>query len=147
MVRVNKALWLVSAVASLGVLLYVFAGLPEQVNYLEGTGNSIGRDTFFYASLVLLAVINTLFYAFAGKLSKGKKWSAPLLVYLANWHYSFAVLINTFICASLYFLSIFNSGEHLNYNNVGYPIYVALALMAIWILALPFIFLSKKTVS
>ncbi|MTI22723.1 hypothetical protein E1176_16950 [Fulvivirga sp. RKSG066] len=125
---------------SLATLLYVYAGIPEQVVYSLSDSviskGAIPRETFFYVSLAFLAGMNFLLYALSRNMRYRNKSINELL---RKWQLSLAVVINIFFIVITNFIFLVNSGESFNFNNFGYLIYVALALILIWILALPFL--------
>ncbi|UII25562.1 hypothetical protein LVD15_19960 [Fulvivirga maritima] len=145
MTRLIKAAWFVSLLVSLAALLYVYASIPVEVIYrLDNFGNPIGeisRETFFYVSLIILVVANFSLYTVSRSLQYRDESIKNIMT---SWQLSFALVLNFFFIIIWNFISLVNSGEHYAYTNSGYLIYVALGLIALWVLALPLILIKKK---
>lgn len=126
-VRVFKAIWYLSVLAAMAALLYHYAGLPETVVVGQGDVNfqSVGRDTFFYVSLLVLALINVTVYVVRRQTSQ-----APGVM---TWFYGFISVINFFAIIALSFISLFNSNESFRYGEIGYVIYGSLFLIGAWL--------------
>ncbi|UII19063.1 hypothetical protein [Fulvivirga ligni] len=143
--RLIKAVWFVSLIVSLGVLLYVYASLPQDVIYkLDEFGNPAGefsRETFFYLSLLILVVANFSLYTVSRSLQYRDESIKQIMT---SWQLSFAMVLNFFFGVIWNFLSLVNGGEHYEYTHSGYLIYVALGVIALWVIALPVILLVKK---
>lgn len=138
--RFIKFGWFVSLFASLATLLYVYASLSAQVVYSLSDKfidkGAIDREAFFYVALFSVAFINFLLYA----LSRNLKYRQPEInELLKNWQLSLAVVFNIFYIVILNFIQVVNSGEKFNYDYFGYLIYVSIALLILWIFALPFL--------
>jgi len=136
--RFIKFGWSISVLAGLGVLLYIYASLPDIVVYSLSDSvfqkAAVSRDTFFYVSLGFLAGINFLFYA----LSKNMRYKSEAVNnILKQWQLSLALVLNVFFIIVINFIQIVNSGENFDYDYFGYLIYVILAVVLIWILSLP----------
>ena len=142
MARLIKAFWFLSLLTGLVVLLYVYAGLPEQVTYKLGEGGAsiseIGKEAFFYISLAALVVANFSLYTVSRSL-RYKRASTNHL--MTNWQLSLAGLFNFFFIVAWSFISVINSGENFDYDYLGYLIYIALGFIVIWILAFPILLL------
>lgn len=143
MARMIKAFWFISLLIGLAVLLYVYAGLPEQVAYeIEKSGASyIGREAFFYLSLAVLVIANFSLYTVSRSLRYRRASTNNLMT---NWQLSLAGVLNFFFIVVWNFISVVNSGENFNYDNFGYMIYVALGLIVIWIIALPVLLIKHQ---
>lgn len=143
--RFIKAFWFFSLLTSLANLLYVYAGLSQQVIYGADTESWFtDKETFFYMALAILVVYNFSFYA----LSKNMKYrNEALNTLLINWQLSFTVVLNGFYIVGLNFVFLLNSGEKFNYDSFGYLIFVALGLIVIWLLALPVLVVRQTRLS
>lgn len=140
--RFIKVGWFISLFASLATLLYVYASLPQQVVYSLSdkfiSKGAIDREGFFYVALFSVAFVNFLLYA----LSRNLKYKLPAVNDLIrNWQLSLAVVFNTFYIVILFFIQVVNSGEKFNFDYFGFLIYICIALLLIWILALQFLLL------
>lgn len=140
-----KAAWALSLLAGLGVLLYTYAALPAEVGYeLNSSGDitaSVGRETFFYISLAILAVANFSLYTVSRSL-RYKRESINNL--MSGWQLSLAAVLNFFFIVAWNFLMMVNSGEVIRYGNFGFLIYMALGLIAVWLLALPVLLIRNQ---
>ncbi|UII30754.1 hypothetical protein LVD17_20890 [Fulvivirga ulvae] len=147
MARLIKSFWFLSLIIGLAVLLYIYAGLPEQVAYEiapEGGMSYISRETFFYLSLAALVIANFSLYTVSRSLRYRKE---SINVLMTNWQLSLAGVLNFFFIVIWNFISLVNSGENFNYDNFGYMIYVALGLIVIWIIALPVLLIRHQASS
>lgn len=144
--RIIKFIWIISLFTGLAVLLYTYASLGEVVNYTSdasGAG-SVTRESFFYISLGVLVLFNFTFYAISRNMHLPHP---PLKQALINWQLSFAACLNFFFIVTVLFLMLYNSGEMFNYNNFGYLVYVSLASIIGWIIALPVVILKNRSTS
>ncbi len=143
--RFIKALWFFSLLACLANLLYVYAGLSQQVLYgAETQGWLSDKENFFYVALALLTISNFSLYA----LSKNMKYKNEVLnSLLINWQLSFAIVLNLFYVVGLNFIFLFNSGEKFNYDSFGYLVFLALGLILVWLVALPILVVRQSRLS
>lgn len=145
MTRLIKAFWFLSLLVGLVVLLYVYAGLPEQVVYrLDQFGMpvaDIGREAFFYISLGALVVANFSLYTVSRSLRYKRAATNELMT---NWQLSLAGVFNFFFIVVWTFISMVNSGESVDYHSFGYLIYVALGFIVVWILAFPILLIRHQ---
>lgn len=148
MTRLIKAFWLITLFVSLVVLLYTYASLPIDVVYrLDESGNvaaSIGRETFFYISLMVLVVANFSLYTVSRSLRYKREATNKLMT---GWQLGLAGFLNFFFIVVWNFISLLNSGENFHYDHYGYMIYVTLGLVAIWVLALPVLLIRHQASS
>lgn len=144
MTRLIKAFWFLSLIVGLIVLLYIYAGLPEQVAYeveADGAMSYVGREAFFYISLAALVIANFSLYTVSRSLRYRRETTNILMT---NWQLSLAGVLNFFFIVVWNFISLVNSGENFNYDNFGYMIYVALGLIVVWIIALPVLLIKHQ---
>ncbi len=144
--RIIKFIWIISLLTGLAVLLYTYASLGETVVYSSGDSEtgSVTREMFFYIGLGVLVIFNFTFYAISRNMHLGH---APLKQALINWQLSFASCLNFFFIVGILFLMLYNSGENFNFNNFGYLVYISLAAIILWIIALPVVILKNRPVS
>ena len=157
MSRLIKFIWIITTLLFLGILLWVYAYLPENVNIgtdAEGAGNGfIGRESFFYTALVIFAFFNGVLFTL-------KKWiemKAGERIYtshdepgslqhdLADWLLGFAASINFFLILGMIYLSVFNNPEGIDFRFYGPIVYAGPIVIGILLLFLPFIFLKKRS--
>lgn len=136
--KIFKGFWFFSVVGLLLTFFYVYAGLPEWVTLSnEGTQTSIPKNSLFYLSIGVMAVINTLVFI-ATRLPIQQKPD------FKAWFYGLIITINIFFIASLGFLHVYNSGERYDYSGMAPAIYGSLFLVGAWIISWPIYLLSQK---
>ena len=137
-VKLFKALWFISLLAVLVVLLLVYASLPEQVVIKEENARliTLPRDGVFFIAVALLAVLNVLVFVISKVYSHNKPFR--------TWFYGLIVTVNAFIMISLNLINTFNSGERFNYSSISFIIYGSLGLIVLWAISWPFYSLFQK---
>ncbi len=129
--RIAKGIWLVSMMGSVAVLLYAYASLPEVIQLREGgEAGAVSRNTFFYAALGLLAVLNMMVFLVNQFMARNDE-------FFQAWFYGLVVFFNLFTVVSLQFFNLYNSAEKFNYDNIGYIIYGSVVLMLAWVVVWP----------
>lgn len=125
-VKIFKGVWFVSLVATLLVLMYVYASLPENIQLQEeGVVQAVSRNQLFYSILALLGLTNAMVF--------GIRRIAPSQdQHFHAWFYGLVVSLNLFLVVSLQFLSLYNSQEKFDYESIGYIIYGSIALVVMW---------------
>jgi len=145
MFRLTKALWFFTVLIAIGSLLYVFASLPDIVNYGLNSGNAtLERDTFFYMVLALIAISDTIIYALAKWLEAKSYANKKLFMGMATLSYGVGGAFNVFFAVAIHFIGLFNSGESFNYDNFGFLVYLSVGLMVILLLSVPVVMLKNK---
>ena len=125
-VKVFRLVWYFSLLAVSGILLYTYAGLPQDVTFLnlQGIAGTLSRDIYFYIVIGVLVLANVL----------------PLIMirggfksdFFKAWVYGLIVACNIFFCMGLGFVSIFNSTESYDFSRIAVTIYGSVALVALW---------------
>jgi hypothetical protein len=126
--KIFRAVWFFSVSIILGVLLYHYAGWPEQIVIGQETINfiTLGRDLFFYVSLAILVFINVTVYIVRSL--------AHRAVNLQAWFYGLIAIINFFLVIALSAISLFNSNENYRFGQLGVIIYGSMVLIGLWLL-------------
>ncbi|MEM7107080.1 MAG: hypothetical protein AAF519_02555 [Bacteroidota bacterium] len=140
--RFIKVFWFFTLLGGLASLLYVYAGLSQEAQIYLSDANQLfsDKESFFYVALAILSVQNFIFYA----LSKNIKYkNENLLTLVINWFISFAGTLNIFYIVTVHFIFLVNSGEKMEFNNFGFLVIVALALVILWLVGLPILVLRK----
>lgn len=129
--KLIKGVWFLSMMAALATLLYVYAGLPQEVVVQEGAGAkvSVSNEGFFYVVMILMAIVNVLVYVVAKFFKKDED--------LRTWFYGLITTLNIFFIIGLNFISLYNSAEKFDYARIDFIIYGSLVLIALWALAWP----------
>lgn len=137
-VKLFKAVWFFSLLAALAVLLFIYAGLPEQVVVHEdGTKlTSLPRDAFFYIAVAVMALVNVLVFIVAKVVSNNMPFK--------TWFYGLIAILNVFFMVSLTLIGTFNSGEKFNYRQIDFIIYGSVCLILVWAASWPIYALYQK---
>ncbi len=123
-VKIFKAVWFFSLMATVLVLFYAYASFPESIQ-VRGGGEAISRNGLFYAVLGLLVIFNAMVFAVNRLMAEGDS-------FFKAWFYGLVVFFNLFILVSLQFFSLYNSQEKFDYNSIGYIIYGCVSLIILW---------------
>lgn len=143
--KMFKAVWFLSLLAVLTVFMFVYASLQETLVIQSGEEEVIiTRETFFYAVLVILALINVAVFIFMKLYKKGHDE-------FLSWFFGLIIVMNIFFIIALNFVNLYNSNEKFDYSRLGFIIYGSVALILVWTIAWPIYsifrkFLSKETV-
>ncbi|MBS1489260.1 MAG: hypothetical protein JSS93_01925 [Bacteroidetes bacterium] len=130
--KIFKVIWVLSLMAVLASLFYVYASLPEKVVVNESAGNfSLGREQLFYLVLAVLALVNASVFA----VTRIYPEEADLF---KAWYYGLVLFTNLFFIVALSFISLYNSAEKFDYPRIGPIIYGSLLLLIGWAMAWPF---------
>ena len=124
-VKIFKGVWFVSLMATLGIFLYVYASLPENISIGGGESPQVSRNGLFYLTVGLLGLINVITVLSARLFSKDSQ-------YFIAWSYGLVILFNVFLTVSLEFVNVSNSQERFDYQRIGYIIYASVTLVIIW---------------
>ncbi|MFZ1807369.1 MAG: hypothetical protein WAU36_09120 [Cyclobacteriaceae bacterium] len=139
--KIIKAVWFLSLMGFMAIFMYIYASLPQQVVIQEGAEMvSVSRDTVFYLTLGVAALINVLVFVFSKLYGNSNE---PLSV----WFYGQIILLNFFFCTVLGYFNVVNSGENFAFDNLGIVIYGSIALIIIWAIGWPVYSLSRKFIS
>lgn len=124
--KLLKGIWFVSMVVALGTLLYVYAGLPQDVVVQSGDGRnvSISNEAFFYVVMMFLAIANVMVFV-TGKLFEREED-------FRTWFYGLITTLNIFFVIALVYISQFNSNERFDYGRIAVLIYGSVALIVLW---------------
>jgi hypothetical protein len=121
-VKIFKGVWFASLVATLGIFLYVYAALPEDISFGE---SSVSRNALFYLTLAVLAIFNSLVFVVS------KVFSAKSEYFVA-WVHGLVIFFNLFFIVALELVNVSNSLERFDYQRIGFIIYSSIALVVIW---------------
>lgn len=136
--KISRGVWFISILAALAGLLYVYAGLPEQMILLSDDSGLIhgSRETFFYVTLFTITIVNA-FVFLIGALY-------PDDAALKSWFNVQVVILNGFFIVAVFLLSAMNSNERFDYSRIGFIIYGSVGLIAVWALVWPVIAILRK---
>lgn len=129
--KIFKAVWFLSMLATLAVLLLNYASLPQDVVVQEDgiSQVSINKEAFFYLCMGLLALINVLVFIMNKLYFKQTDFR--------TWFYGLVITFNIFFIISISLINVYNSSEKFNYNNIAFAVYGSLVLLMGWTVAWP----------
>jgi hypothetical protein len=129
--KIFKAVWFLSVLAVLGNLLYIYAGLPENVVIREERlgSTAIERETFFYLALLSLTVVNVTVYLVSKAIPKDLDTRA--------WFHGLVITLNIFFVVAFSFVGLVNSAEHYDFARIGFVIYGSVILFVGWAISWP----------
>lgn len=125
-------MWFLSLLGVLANLMYVYAGLPEQVNVAEEGGATtyvLDKETLFYFALTFVAVLNLLVYLFSKSLTPNEGFR--------TWLHGLVITLNIFFVVGFSFIGLYNSAERFDYERIGPIIYGSVILVVLWAVAWP----------
>ncbi|MCS6974666.1 MAG: hypothetical protein N2044_05160 [Cyclobacteriaceae bacterium] len=136
--KIFKAVWFVSLLAVLANLFYVYAGLPEQVQLFTSGGEWVeaGKEPLFYTAMVTIGVFNLLVYLFSVNVAPSETFR--------SWLHGQIITLNIFFIITLSLIGLYNSAEHFDYSRIGGIVYASVALVLVWALSWPFIWLWQN---
>lgn len=125
--KVFRGVWFLSLMAAMANLMYVYAGLPEQVVVQEEGVNTtaVSKETAFYAWLAILGMANLLVYV-AGK----KRVPSEAL---RTWFTGLIVCLNLFFIIAFSFIGLYNSSESFDFSRAGLVLFISLGLIGAWV--------------
>jgi cytochrome c biogenesis factor len=143
--KLLKGVWFLSMLVALVALLYVYAGLPQEVIVQDEGGETviISNEAFFYTVMFLMAIANVMVYAMAKVFKKNED--------LRTWFYGLVTTLNIFFVIGMNMISLYNSNEKYDFARIDFIIYGSVALIVLWAISWPVYslfkrFLSKSTV-
>lgn len=122
--------------AVLGNLMYVYAGLPEEVSLNEDRTLLIGREPLFYIAMGLIALANVMVYLFSKKLTPKEDFRA--------WLHGLVITLNIFFIIGMSFIGLYNSAEKFDFARIGFIIYSSVGLVGLWATSWPVYLVVKK---
>jgi hypothetical protein len=136
--KFSRGIWFVSILAVLATCLFVYASLPEDVIVLQDGLDYLhaSRESFFYVSLVVVTLINSLVFLVGALFEKDQA--------LRIWFNGLMAILNIFFIVSFLLISAINSNEKFKYADIGFMIYGSVALIAVWAVGWPVWVLIRK---
>ena len=149
MPRITSALRNISLFILLFVLIYIYAGMSEQIAlFTDSVGspsNYVSRNTFFYLSLAIIAIVNGVFLAYSEFMKVLNKGSNQRFIdSMKIWSNGLLTLLNLFFITAIIFLSAFNSLAKFDFYKFGLVIYVVLGLTFLWTLGIIKVLIEKN---
>lgn len=136
--KLSKGLWLVSVLALLAALLFVYASVPEDVIVMQQGTDFVyaGRESFFYITLIVVTLINAMVFMVSALYKKDEA--------LRTWFNGMIIILNVFFILSLFLINAINSNEKFDFERIGFLIYGSIALIAVWATSWPIFVLIRK---
>lgn len=137
--KVFKAVWFLSLLGVLGNLMYVYAGLPEQVSVAEKGGATsyvMDKEALFYSALAFIVILNLLVYLFSKSITPDEGFRA--------WLHGLVITLNIFFVVGFSFIGLYNSAEVYDFPRIGPIIYGSVILMVLWAIAWPVYSIGRK---
>ena len=131
-------MWFLSMLAVMANLLYVYAGLPEEVKVrdLETAEYSINKEVIFYSWLALIAIINALVYVFNKSIAPDEGFRA--------WFTGLVISMNIFFIIAFSFIGLYNSNENFDFSRIGFVLYFGVGIVCVWLTSWPVILVIRK---
>ena len=137
--KVFRAVWFLSLLGVFANLMYVYAGLPEQVSVAEEGGATayvMNKEALFYAALAFIAILNLLVYLFSKSLTPDEGFR--------TWLHGLVITLNIFFVVAFSFIGLYNSAEVFDFSRIGAIIYGSVVLVMVWAAAWPLYALGKR---
>lgn len=136
--KIFKAVWFLSVLATLALLLFNYAGLPESVVVQQQGVDAvrISRETFFYLMMAITGIVNFMVFPIAKIYKTNEDFR--------SWFYGLVIALNFFFIVSMNFVALFNSGEKYDYSRINIIIYGSVGLFVLWMIGWPVYLLFKK---
>lgn len=152
--KIFRVVWFFSILGLLAFFLYSYAALPDPLVVLDDEEQIvIGKETWFYTILAIVAIFNMFVYVFrslhkqrpassAGDDSRRQEEEA-----FVSWFYGLVICFNLFIIVAVSYISLFNGGERFEYQRIGFIIYGSIGLLVLWALAWPVYSAGRRIIS
>ena len=136
--KLFRGMWFLSVLAVFANLMYIYAGLPEEVVIQqEESGNiSMNKEVLFYAFLATIVLVNVLVYLIGKVFQRDEDFRA--------WFHGLIITINIFFIISFSHLGLSNSAERFDYSRIGFIIYGSVGLIVLWAISWPLYLLYQK---
>jgi hypothetical protein len=127
--------------ATLAILIFNYAGLPETVVVQEKGASvfRISRDAYFYSMTAIIGLVNVMVFPI------GKVYATHPA--FKSWFYGLVIALNFFFIVSMNFIGLFNSAEKFDYEQIRYIVYFSVSLFIIWTISWPVYLLYRRFAS
>lgn len=138
MLKIVRALWFLSVVAVLANLLYIYAGLPEQVLVQDGPDGRFmaDREMLFYSVMVAIILLNALVYVIKSLFVSQEDFR--------GWFHGLMITINIFFIVAMSTIGLLNSAERYDFSRTAYFIYGSVILIMVWAMVWPLYLAYRK---
>lgn len=135
--KIFKAVWFFSLLATLAVFMYIYASVPEFVELSSDGEVIISREGFFYTTLLVMSLFNVLVFIINRLFRKEME-------HFVSWFYGLIICFNFFFIIVLGFLNLYNGDERFDFNRLGFLIYGSIGLVIVWVASWPIVVLARK---
>ncbi|MFZ5999694.1 MAG: hypothetical protein ACOYW3_04230 [Bacteroidota bacterium] len=135
--KIFKAVWFFSLLATLAVFMYIYASVPEFVELSSDGEVIISREGFFYTTLLVMSLFNVLVFIINRLFRKEME-------HFVSWFYGLIICFNFFFIIVLGFLNLYNGDERFDFNRLGFLIYGSIGLVIAWVASWPILVLARK---
>lgn len=154
--RLIKFTWFLTTLLFLGVLLWEYAYLPQNVGILADPEGApvefISRENLFYVVLAIFSFSNAVIFALRKlilvSMQPNEKREVPgkagLKYDLSDWLLAFAASLNIFLIFGIIYLGFYNNSSGINLSAYGPLVYGGPIIMGILFLVLIYILLKKR---
>lgn len=153
--RFGKAIYFISVLLFIFILLYFYSALPERVSYqMDEVGNSVAyleKGTFFYLMIGMFVICNGL-VLLPPKLLETKSHAGlrrifpvgdPSRDYFLGWFYSFGAIINMSLGLMVFYTHSINNQNEIASKEFNTFFYMIPVLFLLWIVGLFLILMGK----
>ncbi len=153
--RFGKAIYFISVLLFIFVLLYFYSALPESVSYqMDEVGNStadLGKGSFFYLMIAMFVICNGL-VLLPPKLLETKSHTGLRRIfpvgdsyrdYFLGWFYSFGAILNLSLGLMVFYTHSINNQNEIASSEFNIFFYMIPVLFLVWIVGL-FLILTGK---
>lgn len=154
--RLIKFTWFLTTLLFLGVLLWEYAYLPQNVGIQADAEGApiefISREIFFYVVLAIFSFSNAVIFALRKLIlvslqrngNREVPGKAGLKNDLSDWLLGFAASLNMFLIFGIVFLGFYNNSSGIYLPAYGPLVYGGPIIMGILIVVLIYILLKKR---
>jgi hypothetical protein len=136
--KIFKGAWFFSLLGVLALFFYVYASLPELVSFSDNAElTAISRNTFFYAAILIMALVNVLVFLIDKLLTRSN-------TDVDAWFFGLVITLNAFFFTTLLYLLVLNGGDSYDFSKMGPPMFGSMILIVLWLLGGAFYFILKK---
>lgn len=143
MISIVKAVRVISSLGFLGVLLFVYAYLPDTVklplDYLEVKEITMQKGSLFYTIIGVFALVSMVSFFVTRMINTLPATEMDFKRNLNSWSISFMAIINIFLIFSLIIISIINDSESTVSSHYSVLAYIGPILLVLWLVLLVFL--------
>ncbi len=159
MIKFIKFFQILSIIAFLPVLIFVYSYLPEQIiltsDRLGYLGSFISREIFFYSVLFLFAISNLLCISLGRALKQlpaRQSITGTAVFYnqaskegIIAWLKSFCIILNSLFIFGTVYIGMLNNDEANQGTQYNFLLYIGPILVLIWFLLFVFIIIRRPS--